>query len=238
MSALAVPLPFGLRQDAGAMPRPQATRASEEDQALVARLRQGDESAFAELIDRYGAMMLRVAQMYVRDRATAEEVVQETWLAVLNGIDRFEGRSSLKTWLFRILTNRAKTRGERDGRVLPFSALAGAGEEDEPAVDPDRFLGPDSRTPGAWASPPRGWPQERLLQRETLGVIEMAIEDLPDAQRAVIQLRDVAGWTPMEVSDALDITDGNQRVLLHRARSKVRAALERYLDPDLGEASS
>ena len=195
--------------------------------------------AFAELIDRYGAMMLRVAQMYVRDRATAEEVVQETWLAVLNGIDRFEERSSLKTWLFRILTNRAKTRGQRDGRMVPFSALAGADPEgDEPSVDPDRFLGPDSPHPGAWAAPPVAWPEERLLERETLGVIEMAIDDLPEAQRDVILLRDVDGWTPMEVSDVLGITDGNQRVLLHRARSKVRAALERYMDPEIGGVAS
>jgi RNA polymerase sigma-70 factor (ECF subfamily) len=205
-----------------------------EDHELVQRLREGDERAFAELIDRYGATMLRVAQMYVRDPATAEEVVQETWLAVLNGIDRFEERSSLKTWLFRILTNRAKTRGERDGRMLPFSALAGAGDEaDEPSVDPDRFLGPDSPRPGAWAAPPIAWPQERLLEKETLGVIEMAIDELPEAQREVILLRDVDGWTPMDVSDALGITDGNQRVLLHRARSKVRMALERYLNPEL-----
>ena len=203
------------------------------DQDLVQRLRDGDESAFAELIDSYGATMLRVAQMYVRDRASAEEVVQETWLAVLNGIERFEGRSSLKTWLFRILTNRAKTRGERDGRMVPFSSLAGAGEEDEPAVDPDRFLGADSAEPGAWAAPPRAWPQEKLLEHETLDVIKMAIDELPEVQREVIRLRDVEGWTPMEVADALEITDGNQRVLLHRARSKVRAALERYLDPDL-----
>ena len=205
-----------------------------EDHELVQRLREGDESAFVELIDRYGATMLRVAQMYVRDRATAEEVVQETWLAVLNGIDRFEGRSSLKTWLFRILTNRAKTRGERDGRVLPFSALAGASDEaDEPSVDPDRFLGPDSPRPGAWAAPPRAWPQDKLIERETLNVIEMAIGKLPEAQREVILLRDVEGWTPMEVADALEITDGNERVLLHRARSKVRAALEEYLDPEI-----
>jgi RNA polymerase sigma-70 factor, ECF subfamily len=207
-----------------------------EDHELVKRLREGDEGAFAELIDSYGATMLRVAQMYVRDRATAEEVVQETWLAVLNGIDRFEERSSLKTWLFRILTNRAKTRGERDGRMVPFSSLAGASlEEDEPSVDPDRFLGPDSPHPGAWAAPPVGWPQERLLERETLGVIEMAIDQLPEAQREVILLRDVDGWEPMEVSDVLGITDGNQRVLLHRARSKVRAALEKYLDPEIAE---
>jgi RNA polymerase sigma-70 factor, ECF subfamily len=202
------------------------------DHELVQRLREGDESAFAELIDAYGATMLRVAQMFVRDRATAEEVVQETWLAVLNGIDRFEERSSLKTWLFRILTNRAKTRGQRDGRQVPFSALAGAGD-DEPSVDPDRFFGPDSAEPGAWAAPPRAWPQDRVLAKETLGVIQMAIEELPEAQREVIRLRDVEGWTPMEVADALEITDGNQRVLLHRARSKVRAALERYLDPEV-----
>jgi RNA polymerase sigma-70 factor, ECF subfamily len=205
-----------------------------EDRELVKRLRDGDESAFVELIDRYGATMLRVAQMYVRDRGTAEEVVQETWLAVLNGIDRFEERSSLKTWLFRILTNRAKTRGQRDGRMLPFSALAAAGDEsDEPAVDPDRFLGPDSPHPGAWAAPPVPWPQEKLLETETLNVIEMAIDMLPEAQREVILLRDVDGWTPKEVSEVLDITDGNQRVLLHRARSKVRAALEEYLNPEI-----
>jgi RNA polymerase sigma-70 factor, ECF subfamily len=205
-----------------------------DDHELVQRLRDGDEMAFAELIDRYGAMMLRVAQMYVRDRATAEEVVQETWLAVLNGIERFEERSSLKTWLFRILTNRAKTRGQRDGRMIPFSALAGeAAESDEPSVSPDRFLGPDSARPGAWAAPPVGWPEERLLERETLDVIEMAISELPEAQREVILLRDVDGWDPMEVSDALGITDGNQRVLLHRARSKVRAALERYMTPEV-----
>ena len=186
-----------------------------------------------ELIDRYGATMLRVAQMYVRDRASAEEVVQETWLAVLNGIDRFEERSSLKTWLFRILTNRAKTRGQRDGRMIPFSALAGASDEPDPSVDPDRFFGPDSSHPGAWAAPPVAWPQEKLLESETLGVIEMAIDKLPEAQRDVILLRDVDGWTPMEVSDALGITDGNQRVLLHRARSRVRAALERYLNPEI-----
>jgi RNA polymerase sigma-70 factor (ECF subfamily) len=209
-----------------------------DDHDLVERLRDGDETAFAELIDRYGATMLRVAQMYVRDRATAEEVVQETWLAVLNGIDRFEERSSLKTWLFRILTNRAKTRGEREGRTVPFSALGGADEADPPSVDPDRFLGPDSAEPGAWASPPRAWPQDRLLARETLGVIQMAIEDLPGAQREVIRLRDIEGWTPMEVADALEITDGNQRVLLHRARSKVRAALESYLDPEIAGGAS
>jgi RNA polymerase sigma-70 factor (ECF subfamily) len=239
MTSLAVLLPLArTREDAlwmALLRGKQWEAPGDKDAALVARLREGDEAAFMELIDRYGATMVRVAQMYVRDRATAEEVVQETWLAVLNGIDRFEGRSSLKTWLFRILTNRAKTRGERDGRIVPFSSLAGAGEENDPSVDPDRFLGPDSPQPGAWAAPPRAWPQDRVLAKETLGVIEMAIEQLPEAQREVIRLRDIEGWSPMEVAEALQISDGNQRVLLHRARSKVRAAVESYLDPDLTE---
>src|SRR5829696_4494513 len=240
MSSLALSPPFAAkRHDFASMPllkRKRGETAHGDDAARVARLREGDEAAFMELIDRYGATMVRVAQMYVRDRGTAEEVVQETWLAVLNGIDRFEGRSSLKTWLFRILTNRAKTRGEREGRTVPFSSLASAGEEDEPSVDPDRFLGPDSQYPGAWAAPPRAWPQDEVLGRETLGVIEMAIEQLPESQREVIRLRDVEGWDPMEVADALEISDGNQRVLLHRARSKVRAAVEVYLNPEIAGA--
>src|SRR3954451_574656 len=237
MSSLVLALsPPVKRQDGGLMPRFAANRspsATDADAELVARLRDDDESAFMELLDTYGATMLRVAKMFVKDRGTAEEVVQETWLAVLNGIERFEGRSSLKTWLFRILTNRAKTRGQRDGRVVPFSSLAGADEDNEPAVDPDRFLGPDSPYPGAWAAPAQAWPEEKLLEHETLEIIQRAIQELPDAQREVIRLRDVEGWDPMEVAAALEITDGNQRVLLHRARSKVRAALERYLDPDL-----
>src|SRR5258707_5351232 len=157
MTSLAFSLPPLLnREYAGPVPLlrgKESSTTTDADAALVARLRDGDESAFAELIDSYGATMLRVAQMYVRDRASAEEVVQETWLAVLNGIDRFEGRSSLKTWLFRILTNRAKTRGQRDGRMVPFSSLAGAGEGGEPAVDPDRFLGPASPPPAAPPAP-------------------------------------------------------------------------------------
>ena len=240
--ALIIPLGFNRQDTRGMAPaspkqaRSPATSGAGEAE-LVERLRSGDESAFGTLVDAYGATMLRVAQMYVRDREAAKEVVQETWLAVLNGIEDFEGRSSLKTWIFRILSNRAKTRGEREGRTLPFSALAARdAEADEPSVDPDRFLGPDSATPGAWAAPPRAWPQDRLLQRETLDVIEDAIEMLPEAQREVIRLRDLEGWSAEEVAGALEISDGNQRVLLHRARSKVRAALERYLDPEIAEA--
>jgi RNA polymerase sigma-70 factor, ECF subfamily len=207
---------------------------SDGESAIVERLRAGEESAFAELVDRWGASMLRVAGIYVRDRAAAEEVVQETWLAVLNGIDRFEGRSSLKTWIFRILANRAKTRGEREGRSVPFSALAFAeGDDREAAVDADRFQTNEGVIPGNWATPPRHWPHERVAERETLAVVKDAIEALPAAQCEVIRLRDIEGWSADEVAEALEISDVNQRVLLHRARSKVRAALEPHFDPEL-----
>jgi RNA polymerase sigma-70 factor, ECF subfamily len=189
---------------------------------LVEALRAGDERAFEQLIRMYQGTLLRVAQMYVSSRAVAEEVVQETWLAVLNGIDRFEGRSSLKTWIFRILANRAKTRAEREGRTIPFSALG----ETEPAVEPNHF------DQGHWAVLPADWPEERLLGEETLHVIEGAIESLPPTQRAVITLRDVQGWSAQEVRNALELSETNQRVILHRARSKVRGALEEYLAED------
>jgi RNA polymerase sigma-70 factor, ECF subfamily len=201
-----------------------------EEMQLVEALRGGDERAFEQLIRMYQAGLLRVAQIYVSSRAVAEEVVQETWLAVLNGIDRFEGRSSLKTWIFRILANRAKTRAEREGRTIPFSALRNPEGVPESAVDADRFQDPEHpRWPGHWASPPADWPEDRLLGDETLGVIEDAIERLPAAQRAVISLRDVQGWSAEEVCNALEVSETNQRVLLHRARSKVRRALEEYL---------
>ena len=201
-----------------------------EDMQLVDALRAGDEAAFEALMTMYGAAMLRVARMFVASQAVAEEVVQETWLAVLNGIGRFEGRSSLKTWIFRILTNIAKTRGRREGRTLPFSALERPDAVPEPAVEPERFLDPEHpRWPGHWASKPTAWPEERLLGAETRETIERAIEALPAAQRAVISLRDVEGWAAEEVCNALDVSETNQRVLLHRARSKVRRALEEYL---------
>ena len=204
---------------------------SAEEMRLVDGLRAGDEAAFAELMRLYGASMLRVAQLYVRSRAVAEEVVQEAWLAVFKGISRFEGRSSLKTWLFRILTNTAKTRAVREGRSIPFSALAGE-EEDAPSVDPDRFLGPEERFRGHWAAPPSSWagePEERLVAAETLDVIRAEIEKLPPAQALVITMRDIEGFGSEEVCNALEISETNQRVLLHRARTKVRRALEDYL---------
>jgi RNA polymerase sigma-70 factor (ECF subfamily) len=196
---------------------------------LVEGLRAGDEAAFMELMRRYGASMLRIAQLYVRSRAVAEDVVQDAWVAVFNGIGRFEGRSSLKTWLFRILTNTAKTRAVREGRSIPFSALAG--DDGEPTVDPDRFLGPEERFPGHWGSPPSSWgePEERLVASETLDVIRAAIDKLTPSQALVITMRDIEGLSSEEVCNALDITETNQRVLLHRARAKVRRALEDYL---------
>ncbi len=188
----------------------------------VEALRAGDEATFERLVREYSPAMLRVAQLYVGSRAAAEEVVQDTWIGVLNGIGRFEGRSSLKTWIFRILTNIAKTRGQREGRSVPFSAL---GSGDDQAVDPDRFA-----QDGQWASPPRSFgPEERLLGRETLDVVERAIAALPPSQALVITMRDVEGFGAEETRNVLGISETNQRVLLHRARAKVRQALEDYL---------
>jgi RNA polymerase sigma-70 factor (ECF subfamily) len=201
---------------------------SPEDALLVEGLRAGDEAAFAAVMRMYGRGMLRVAEMYVSSRAVAEDVVQEAWVGVLRGIGRFEGRSSLKTWLYRIVANTAKTRGVRESRSVPFSSLGEDG--DEGTVDADRFLGSGDRFPGHWAVPPQAWaPEGRLLADETLEVVERAIEKLPPAQRAVITMRDVQGFTSEEVCNALDLTETNQRVLLHRARAKVRSALEEYM---------
>lgn len=197
-----------------------------DDAELLARLRTGDEAAFMELVDRYGPLMLRIALSHVPSRAVAEEVVQEAWLGVVQGLDRFEGRSSLKTWILRIVANRARTRGERERRTVPISTL----EPDEPAVEPGRFRPEsDPRYPGGWVAPLEEWPEAQLLQAETLDTIRAAIDKLPPRQQEVILLRDVAGWEPEDVNAALELTDGNQRVLLHRARAKVRNELEAYL---------
>ena len=209
-----------------------AVAGSAEAQLLEA-LRAGDEAAFAQLVREYQPSLVRVARIYVSTQAAAEEVAAETWLAVLNGLDRFEGRSSLKTWIFRILTNIAKTRAQRDGRTLPFSALQDPGRVPEAALDADRFLDPEHpRWPGHWAVRPEPWPEDALVAAETQAVVAEAIEALPPAQRAVISLRDVEGWSSEEVRNALELSETNQRVLLHRARSKVRRALESYLDED------
>ena len=184
-----------------------------------------------ELIRELNPSLLRVARMFVPTTALAEDVVQETWLAVLNGIDRFEGRSSLKTWIFRILTNTAKTRAIREARTVPMSALA-LDEDDKPAVDPSRFFASHEPWAGHWASPPSRWdelPEEYVSGRETLATLKAAVEKLPPMQQQVIVLRDVEGWEPSEVCELLEISEANQRVLLHRARSKVRHALETRL---------
>jgi RNA polymerase sigma-70 factor (ECF subfamily) len=179
--------------------------------------------------------MVRVASCYVTSQAVAEEVTQETWLAVIKGLDRFEGRSSLRTWMFRILANQARDRGAREARTVPFSSLGGG--VDQPAVDAGRFRGFDDRWPGHWVTAPQRWsdiPAERLVDAETRKVVEGAIRALPQGQREVITLRDLEGWTAEETTELLGINAVNQRVLLHRARSRVRAALNAYVGEVVG----
>lgn len=200
-----------------------------DDDVLVAALRRGDEPAFTWLLDRYSAPLARVARSYVSTSAAADEVVQETWLAVITGIDRFEQRASLKTWLYRIVTNVARSRGVKDQRTVPFASFQSEVDTAEPAVDPDRFQSMRDRAPGHWAAPPLAWdeePEGRLLSSETLAVVNTAIDALPVGQQTVIRLRDIEGWSSADVCNALDVSENNQRVLLHRARSKVRGALE------------
>jgi RNA polymerase sigma-70 factor, ECF subfamily len=217
----------------GASGRAGSSVAEADDRRLVDDLKARDEGAFVRLVDTYHASLVRVARAYVRTDAVAEEVVQETWLAVLQGIDRFEERSSLKTWLFRILVNRAKTKGQREARSVPVSSLEDEEGEGGPSVDPDRFLGDDHRWAGYWSAPPQPWegvPDERLLSKERMDVVGAALRALPPRQQQVLVLRDVEGLGAGEVCDLLDLSEGNQRVLLHRARSSVRAALESDAD--------
>jgi RNA polymerase sigma-70 factor, ECF subfamily len=203
-----------------------------DERLLIQRLRAREERAFVELIERYYGYLLPLADFYVSNRAVAEEVVQEAWLAVLKGIDRFEERSSFKTWISRIVMNLARTRGVRESRMIPFSDFADneAGSPDS-AVDPDRFRDAMDDYPDHWSVGPRPWssnPEAELLTSETMGVLDGAVKLLPEAQRLVLTMRDVNGWTPEEVCNALGISETNQRVLLHRARSKVRGILENH----------
>jgi RNA polymerase sigma-70 factor (ECF subfamily) len=203
--------------------------ASDADLAIVERLRAGDETTFMMLVEQHQAPMLRIARMYVSSRAVAEEVVQEAWLGIVKGLGRFEGRSSLRTWMYRIVANLAKTRGQREGRSVPFSSLAG--DDAESAIDPEWFHGPGERLAGGWRAPPDDWrgiPEDRLIGNETLARIGRAIDSLPPMQAEVIRLRDVLGWTSEEVRNALDLSETNQRVLLHRARGRVRRELDAY----------
>jgi RNA polymerase sigma-70 factor, ECF subfamily len=196
-----------------------------DDSWLVAALRAGDEQAFAELVERFHGSMVRVARAYVSSREAAEDVVQDAWMGVIQGLSRFEGRSSLKTWMFRIVINKAMTRGGRDARSVPFSSLG----PDEPAVDPDRFRD-SGRWAGHWASPPSPaeLPESAVLGHEARAIIDSVIAALPANQGMVITLRDVQGLSAPEACDVLGVSEANQRVLLHRARCKVRAALEEY----------
>ncbi len=206
------------------------TQPDDEDLRLVNALRVGDEVAFASLIDRHYDAMLRVARLHVATREAAEDVVQETFLGVIKGIDRFEARSSFRTWMFRILVNQAKTRGERERRTQPFSSLEGELDADAPAIGPDRFRS-EGRWAGFWCAPPSAehLPEACVLAAEAGDRLAAAIDALPPAQRTVMTLRDVEGFSAAEVCSLLDLTQGNQRVLLHRARSKARASLEQYL---------
>jgi RNA polymerase sigma-70 factor (ECF subfamily) len=204
--------------------------AAATDLQLLAALRAGDDAAFAALAGRLYGTMLHVALGHVGSRAVAEEVVQDTWVAVLGQLDRFEGRASLRTWVLRILANVAKSRGARERRAVPFSSLAGTAPE---GAAPDRLLGAERH----WATLPRSWadvPEERLASSEALARIRAAIGLLPPGQQAVITLRDVHGWTSREVCDSLGLSPGNQRVLLHRARARVRRALADWLEEPAG----
>ena len=206
----------------------------QEDISLVEALNNGDEDAFVSIFEKYQGSLVRVAKIYVNDADIAEEVVQETWIAVLKGLHRFEGRSTLKTWIFSIMVNRAKTYAQREGRYTPFASEFDEDDEPfEPAVAPDRFR-PDDTTGDAhhWISIPRRWdelPETNLLSREMRMRIEQAIDLLPPRQREVITLRDVEQISSEDVCNILGISETNQRVLLHRARSQVRRALELYL---------
>ena len=198
---------------------------------LLDRLRAGDRAAFAELVDAWSPVLLRVARLHVSTRASAEEVVQETWLAVIGQLDRFEGRSSLRTWVFRILENRARTRGVREARTLPWSAAFPDRDDGGATVDPSRFRGPDDVWPGGWtpAGRPTPWepsPEDAAVAAETRRVLRAALDELPERQRTVVELRDVHGLSSDEVCERLDLTPGNQRILLHRGRARLRARLE------------
>jgi RNA polymerase sigma-70 factor (ECF subfamily) len=196
------------------------------DDGLLDRLRAGDEDAFAVLLDEWSGGMLRLARSFVSTEASAAEVVQETWLAVIEGLDGFEGRSSLKTWVYRILTNTAKRRGIREYKVVPLSSVDDTG----PTVEPSRFRPSTDQFPGHWWEFPPAWPspEQGLLTTEVRDYLGQALAELPERQRAVVVLRDLEGFRYDEVCELLGITAANQRVLLHRARAFLRGKLETY----------
>jgi RNA polymerase sigma-70 factor (ECF subfamily) len=200
---------------------------SQPEQALVRALAAGEERAFNELVGRHHGSLVRLARNFVRSEAVAEEVAQDTWCAVIGGINRFEGRSSLKTWLFSICVNKARTRAERERRTTPFSALAVADEDGRPITVEDR-LGAD----GSWSAPRRAWedPERRAASLELRDELRAALEALPERQRLVVTLRDVEGLSSDEACELLALTPGNERVLLHRGRTRLRDALAESLE--------
>ncbi|NYJ08574.1 RNA polymerase sigma factor [Petropleomorpha daqingensis] len=210
---------------------------------LLERLRAGDRTAFAELVDAWSPVLLRVALLHVSTRASAEEVVQDTWLAVIGQLDRFEGRSSLRTWVFRILENQARTRGVREARAVPWSsAFPDQAEDTGPTVDPRRFRGPDDRWPGGWtpAGRPAGWeppPEDAAVAAEIRRELRAALDELPERQRTVVELRDVHGLSSEEICATLGLSPGNQRILLHRGRARLRARLEDVYRSASGEGA-
>jgi RNA polymerase sigma-70 factor, ECF subfamily len=202
------------------------THEQPEELALVTSLRAGDEQTFAALVDGWSGWMLRLAREHVPSPSVAEEVVQETWLAVLEGLGRFRGESSLRTWVYRILLNQARRRGSRERRTVPFASLTSA--DTGPTVEPERFQSTGEPHPGGWREFPQDWPEQAALTKEVQHVVVSALADLPARQRIVVALRDLDGHSADEVCDLLGISTGNQRVLLHRGRAVVRAHLERY----------
>jgi len=202
------------------------------DVVLLDRLRRGDADAFTSLVDSWSPVMLRVARSFVSTDSSAQEVVQETWLAVLRGLDGFEGRSSLRTWVFRILTNLGKTRGVREARTVPWSSVDDS-EGGGRTMDPSRFRGAHDQWPDHWTplGAPRRWvpsPEEAVVMSEVRGLVAAALDELPERQRVVVSMRDVVGMAADEVCEALQISPENQRVLLHRGRARLRQSLEDY----------
>lgn len=217
---------------------------SDPQNELLERLRAGDRAAFAELVDGWSPVLLRVALLYVATRASAEEIVQETWLAVICQLDRFEGRSSLKTWVFRILENRARTRGQREARSVPWSSAfpdPWGPDDDQPTVDPGRFRGSHDQWPGGWTATgrPAAWqppPEDAAVAAELRRHLGQALTELPHRQRTVVELRDVHGLTSDEVCEQLGLTAANQRILLHRGRARLRSRLEEVYRDRTGDA--
>jgi len=199
-----------------------------DDPELARRLADREEAAFTMVVDAWSPGMLRLARSFVTTDDSASEVLQDTWLAVITGVGAFEGRSSLRTWVYRILVNTAKRRGERESRVVPWSSWAPDATEAGPTVDPSRFQGPTEDYPGHWRAFPQEWPEDEALAGETVAIIRAAMERLPVRQRIVMTLRDVEGCSSEEVCAILEISAVNQRVLLHRARAAIRTVLESY----------